>query len=505
MSLASRLSASFLAALAVVLVGFSVALQSLAVHHLHRLIDERLDAALTTLAAAAEVGPEGVEWEPDERVLGVGHEAGADQVRWVVRDVRGRLLDQSPNLNPRRLSPEFPEDPAPGRLRGRDGRTWMVKSRRLTAPAAIAPSAIAPAAGQPEDWPVQGRHPALILVAYAPLGPTEATLGRLGLTLLLLSTVLWLAAAAVNRRLCRRGLAPLTQMAVAARDADAEDRHERLPVPKTGDELEDLGQAFNGLLDRLHETLEQQRRFTGDASHQLRTPLAGLLSQVDVVLRRERPAEEYRRVLGIVRRKAVHLQQIIESLLFLARTEAEAGRPEPVVIDLAAWVPEHLRGWSGHARGPDLRADEPRHGPRPLWVRVHPTLLAQAVDNLLDNACKYSPPNTPIVVRTGPQPGVVSLAVEDQGEGLSAEGQARAFEPFYRAPGAARHDQPGVGLGLAVARRIVTAFGGTISAQGRPGHGSCFTILLPEAPAPPIPPPDLARPAPVVTADRLLE
>lgn len=496
MSLASRLSMSFLAALAIVLIGFSATLDGLAVHHLYRLIDERLDSALTTLTAAAEVGPEGVEWEPDERVLGVGLDAGADQLRWVVRDAGGRLIDQSPNLNPRRLSPDLPEEPTAGRFSGRDGRPWMVKSRRLTVSDAFQRKAL----GDLPDALALGRHSALILVAYAPLGPTEATLNRLRLTLIALSTALWLVAAAVNRRLCRRGLAPLTEMAMAARDADAEDRRERLPVPKTGDELEDLGQAFNGLLDRLHETLQQQRRFTGDASHQLRTPLAGLLGQVDVVLRRDRPPEEYRRVLGIVRHKAVHLQQIIESLLFLARTEAEAGRPEPVVIDLACWVPEHLGGWSGHARGPDLRMEA--LCPGPLWVRVHPLLLAQAVDNLLDNACKYSPPNTSILVRMGRQGGLVSLAVKDQGDGLSAEGQARAFEPFYRAPEAARRDQRGVGLGLAVARRIVTAFGGTISAHGALGQGSCFTIELPAAPVPPPLQEEPAVPQPVTMADQ---
>lgn len=494
MSLASRLSASFLAALAIVLIGFSVALDGLAVHYLHRLIDERLDSALTTLAAAAEVGPEGVEWEPDERVLGVGLDAGADQLRWVVRDASGRLIDRSPNLNPRRLSLDLLEKPiTAGRFSGRDGRPWMVKSRRLTAPEVFQ---------EPLDSPkafAQGRHPALILVAYAPLGPTEAALNRLGLTLIVLSTVLWLVAAAVNRRLCRRGLAPLTAMAMAARVADAEDRRERLPVPQTGDELEDLGQAFNGLLDRLHETLQQQRRFTGDASHQLRTPLAGLLGQVDVVLRRDRSPEEYRRVLGIVRHKAVHLQQIIESLLFLARTEAEAGRPEPVVIDLAAWVHEHLEGWSGHARGSDLRVET--SDPGPLWVRVHPLLLAQAVDNLLDNACKYGPQKTPIVLRTGWRAGLVSLTVEDQGEGLSTEGQARAFEPFYRAPEAARRDQRGVGLGLAVVRRIVTAFGGTVSAQGALGQGSRFTIELPPAIVPTALHENPKDPEPAVLAD----
>ena len=112
---------------------------------------------------------------------------------------------------------------------------------------------------------------------------------------------------------------------MAARDADAADPRTRLPLPGTQDELEDLGSAFNGLLDRLHEALERQRRFTGDASHQLRTPLTGLLSQVEVALRLERPPGEYQRVLKVVRAKGVQLRQIIESLLFLARAESESG------------------------------------------------------------------------------------------------------------------------------------------------------------------------------------
>jgi signal transduction histidine kinase len=468
MSLASRLSAFFLVALGAVLAGFSATLYALASHHLYLQVDERLDAALATLAAAAEVGPGGVEWEPDERELGLGRDPGADQVRWVVRDDRGRVLDRSANLNPRRLPPETPVPPV-GRTQGRDGRPWRAKDRRV---AATGPQ---PSAAEPRPGP---GYPALTLVAFAPLGPTEATLRRLALTLTLLSTALWLLAAVAGRRLCRRALAPLSRMAVAARDADADDPGARLPLPGTGDELEDLGRAFNGLLGRLHEALERQRRFTGDASHQLRTPLAGLLSQVDVALRRERPPAEYQRVLGVVRAKAAQLKQILESLLFLARAGSESGRPDLEAVDLAAWVPEHLRGWSHHPRAGDLRASSDGGGP--LWVRAHPPLLAQLVDNLLENAAKYSPPGTPIDVRLERRPGHIALAVEDRGRGLSAEEQARVFQPFYRTPDARSQGQAGVGLGLAVAERIATAFGGTIRVTSRPGAGSRFEVAFPE-------------------------
>ena len=105
-----------------------------------------------------------------------------------------------------------------------------------------------------------------------------------------------------------------------------------------GDELQDLGESFNDLLARLHEAFERQRRFTGDASHQLRTPLAAMLGQVDVALRRDRPGEDYRRVLTLVRDKTLHLSQIVEMLLFLARADAEAETPGSEEVDLAAWI-----------------------------------------------------------------------------------------------------------------------------------------------------------------------
>jgi signal transduction histidine kinase len=475
MSLASRLSAFFLVALGAVLAGFSATLYALASHHLHLQLDERLDAALATLAAAAEVGPGGVEWEPDERELGLGRDSGADQVRWVVRDDRGRVLDRSANLNPRRLSPETPASPG-GRTRGRDGRPWRAKARRV---AATGPPGLAEAEARPGPG-----YPALTLVAFAPLGPTESTLRRLALTLTLLSTGLWLLAAVAGRRLCRRALAPLSRMAVAARDADAADPGARLPLPGTNDELEDLGRAFNGLLGRLHEALERQRRFTGDASHQLRTPLAGLLSQVDVALRRERPPAEYQRVLRVVKAKAAQLRQVLESLLFLARAGSESGRPELEAVDLSGWVPEHLQGWSNHPRAGDIRASSDGGGP--LWVRAHAPLLAQLVDNLLENAAKYSRPGTPIGVQLERRPGRAVLAVEDRGRGLTAEEQARVFQPFYRTPDARSQGQAGVGLGLAVAERIATAFGGTIRVTSRPGEGSRFEVAFPETAARPV-------------------
>ena len=251
--------------------------------------------------------------------------------------------------------------------------------------------------------------------------------------------------------------------------------------PGTGDELEDLGRAFNALLDRRRAELERQQRFTGDASHQLRTPVAGLLSLVEVVRRRPRPAEEYEQTLDQVHREANRLRQIVDSLLFLARTEAESEPLKGEPIDLAAWVPPALARWRSHKRADDLRFEGPDHG---VWTRAHAPLLAQAVENLVDNAFKYSEPGSPITVRVWREPGAACLAVEDHGCGLNPEEAASAFEPFYQSPRARLIGRGGVGLGLSVVQRIVDAARGSIRVESRPGQGSRFTIRLPEDVAP---------------------
>ena len=235
---------------------------------------------------------------------------------------------------------------------------------------------------------------------------------------------------------CRRALAPVTRMAEAACAMGGAHLDGRLPAAGSGDELADLSVAFNGLLDRLQESFDRQRQFTGDASHQLRTPLTALLGQIEVALRRERPSEEYRRVLSSVQRQALSLRRIVETLLFLARADAEAQLPKLERVDLAEWLSEHLRSWADHPRVGDLR---PQWAPgNPVWAKVQPPLLGELVNNLIDNACKYSRPGTPITLRLGHEEGMVFLAVEDEGCGVGLEDQQHLFELFYRSAQALR-------------------------------------------------------------------
>jgi signal transduction histidine kinase len=480
MSITNRLSLFFLAALGLALVGFSVTLYALASRHLRQQTDHRLDAAMHTLVAAIEVHPGDVEWEPLERHVTLGDDPALDRVRWAVHDPAGRLVDCSPNLA------------VPGALDVGGG--WLLRARRVRA-------------GQFEPGPVEGRPDrsrgvlrdgfgdgqlpgetalpndrtyqgdALVLTVAASLEPRRATLHLLALALAGVSSLIWLTAAVWGRWLCRRALAPIFEMAASARSIRRQpDTGAFLDVRPTRDELEDLGGAFNDVLAGLREALERQRRFTGDASHQLRTPLTAMLGQVDVALRKERSPAEYQRVLALLRRRGEQLQQIIKSLLFLARAEANAPLPETGVFDLGPWCRSWLESWRDHPRAADL---DLRTCGRPAWVRTQPALLGQVLDNLLDNACKYSEPGTPILVSVEARDGESALTVADRGCGIEPDEQALVLEPFYRARHARWLGKPGLGLGLAVVGRLVAMMGGKVRLASTPGQGSEFSVVLP--------------------------
>jgi heavy metal sensor kinase len=479
MTLTTRLSLFFLAALALVLAGFSATLYLLADNYLYRQAGERLESNVNMLIAAAEVGPDGVEWEPGERSLALDEVWNNGPVRWAVTDGEGRWLDGSRQVVDGRWIADPPPLPTVHQETPQDllwqGQHWRVLERRLEADSTKKPT-------EPPSQEGQGhKYPLVVLTVGVSLQPLQGTLRNLGMALAGVSAGIWLLACIMGRWFCRRALSPVRRMATAARGMDAAHLCERLPGADTGDELADLSNAFNDLLDRLQESFERQRRFTGDASHQLRTPLTAMLGQTDVALRRERSPEEYQRAFASVRDQVLHLREMVEMLLFLARTESEAKLPDRETIDLADWMSAHLEARADHPWAEDVHLACAADGP--LYVEVQTPLLSQLVDNLLDNACKYSAPGTPVIVRLRREEGAVVLAVEDAGCGIAEQELTRIFEPFYRAPDARRAGTAGVGLGLAIANRIAIAFGGTMSVDSEPGRGSRFTLRLPAAAA----------------------
>jgi signal transduction histidine kinase len=484
MSLTNRLSLFFLASLAVILAGFSLALYAIAATHLYRQADQRLEAAMQTLVASTEVFPDRIEWEPLLRRITLGEDDGVEQVRWTVHAADGRLVDCSRNL----------EVPRTKSVPALDARAWRLTAARVSAgtfqpqfledwatprlgtfhepfPAGIAPGT------SPLQHDRTFTDKELVLTVAIAQEPIDATLRQLATWMGLLSLAVWLVAALGGRWMCRSALAPVIRMADSARAIRrGAGEGEFLDVAPTRDELQDLGIAFNELLADLRESLDRQQRFTADASHQLRTPLGAMLAAVEVALRQERSPAEYQRVLGAVRRRGRQLTQIIESLLFLARPDDASVLPEPECVDLADWCRTWLAGWQEQARAADIVL-QPDAGA--FFIRTHPSLLGQILDNLLDNACKYSEPGTPVLVRLAAADGCMTLTVTDRGCGIDEADRVRVFEPFFRSKTARSLGKPGTGLGLTVAHRLVRILGGSLEVISQTGQGSAFCIRLP--------------------------
>jgi signal transduction histidine kinase len=471
MKLSTRVSLFFLAWLAVTLAGFSLGLYLLVGRHLRHEVDQHLRGALATLTAAVEIKKDGVEWEPHQRRLLVS----TGEVRWLVRDERGRTVRGSQDDIPAEVLAQADRRGAEFDLADLAApQRWRTAQVRLVPDSSIPVKKGEQRSDDQQGGPDEFKYAALVVTVAAPLGPVEDTLSSLAAALGGLSLVVWLAAALTGRWLCQRMLAPISHMADSARSISASEPASRLAVARSGDELEELGRSFNGLLDRLQEAFERQRRFTGEASHQLRTPVAVLLGQVEVALRRDRPAEEYRRVLGVVAEQAGRLQRIVEMLLFLARADAEAALPGLAPLEVRPWLEEHLRTWRDHPRAAAIHLAA---GDGSVCALAHAPLLGQVVDILLDNACKYSPPGSPITVSLAGSDGHILLSVEDAGRGIDPDDLPRVFEPFFRSPRLAGAEG-GVGLGLAIARRVTAAMGGTVEAQSEPGRGSRFVVAL---------------------------
>ena len=239
MTLATRLSAFFLAALAVVLLGFSLALYILAEGYLYRQLDGQLAAALEMLVAAVDVEADGLKWHPaEDRPVTLGADAGPENIRFVVVDDRGRTVAHSANYVAADFPSQWRPTAWPARLSeaafGASGH-WRLAARRF-------------AAAQPDQHDANDDHNAndeaatLDLIAGISSSSVAASVRELGLALLMLSTTFWVACAVVGRWLCHRALSPLTRMATAARQMTATDLSRQLPSPQTGDELEGSAQ-----------------------------------------------------------------------------------------------------------------------------------------------------------------------------------------------------------------------------------------------------------------------
>ncbi|MFE9691181.1 sensor histidine kinase [Micromonospora sp. NPDC005806] len=280
-----------------------------------------------------------------------------------------------------------------------------------------------------------------------------------------------------------RALRPLHQVTNTARRLGEATLDQRIGWSGADDEVAELAKTFDAMLDRIAAAFEAQKRFVANASHELRTPLAVMRTEIDVTLSDdEADIAEYRRMATVVRDASERANGLVDALLVLARSEAQAGRrlARRAESDLAVGTSNAL---SAMAREVERIGLKVHTSLRPAPVVGDPGLLDRLAGNLVENAVRYNHLHGRLWVRTGTDGRRSWLVVGNTGFEVAQADVPGLFEPFRRG-GQERTGARGSGLGLSIVRAVCDAHGGTVKVVAQPGGGLEVTVTLPSADAP---------------------
>jgi signal transduction histidine kinase len=313
--------------------------------------------------------------------------------------------------------------------------------------------------------PVDAPTGARFVIVGATLSDRQEALDRLLAAFAVGGTAALVVSSVAGWLVSGGALRPVERMRVEASAISALEPDRRLPVPHTQDELARLASTLNRMLDRLQEAMARERRFVDDASHELRTPLGVLKAELDVALARARTPDELEQALRRASGETDRLAALADDLLVLARAEGGRLPVRRADASLASIVDDacRARARSAEAAGVAFEVDVPA---RP--VRIDAVRCRQAIDNLLDNAIRHSPPGGVVRVEAEHVDHHLRILVADDGPGFPPAFLDRAFQPFARAD----RDHDGAGLGLAIARAVAEGHGGTATAENPPGGGA---------------------------------
>lgn len=286
--------------------------------------------------------------------------------------------------------------------------------------------------------------------------------------------------AAAGYYMAKRALEPIQEITSTARGVAAGDLSRRLKSKSQDKEIRVLVRVLNKMFADLEASFQGQKRFTADASHELRLPLTILKGEIEVALRHPRSEEEYQQILRQQLGTIDRIQRIVNDLLTLARSDAGQLELVQTSVDLSLLLQEvgqqHLILFDGQNVSLEMDIEDD------MEIIGEASQLERTVMNLLSNAFKHAPEHSTIHLSARTANGSVIITVRDEGPGIAEEQQDRLFDRFFRADDArCRKDGEGAGLGLAICKRIVEAHAGKIKVQSTPGEGASFIIRLPLA------------------------
>ncbi len=314
------------------------------------------------------------------------------------------------------------------------------------------------------------------IVAHASLDSISSQLSDLRRIFCVVLPLALLAAGLGGFLLATRSLAPVVSMSKQAQEISDRNLDRRLQIGVANEELSRLATSFNELLERLDRSFEAMKRFTADASHELRTSLAVIRGEVDVALAQDRQPGEYMQSLRIVQDEAKRLSRLVDDLLSLSR--ADTGQ-RPVLLEefyLNDLIEECCRSVQALAAARNIRLIGP-----PLddvSYRGDEELMRRLIFNLLDNAIRYTPPGGVVSVKLDNDSDRLRIVVSDTGIGIPAEAVPHVFERFYRVDKVRSRQDGGFGLGLAIVKWIAESHNGSVELTSSPQEGSTFTVTL---------------------------
>ncbi len=282
------------------------------------------------------------------------------------------------------------------------------------------------------------------------------------------------AAVAGGFILVRRALLPVEYITLKAEQISQHNLSERLPVERSGDEIEQLSVSLNNMISRLEDAMRSSKQFVADASHELRTPLTVMRGELESLAQDRSLGREVRESLGSVLEEVDRLAEIVEGLLSLSRLDAGESAVDWGRVDLGRLAADTADQMALMAldKRIELKCD-----PHPeVWVEGDRARLKQVIVNLLDNAIKYTAPGGAVRMSVRADGAQAVLEVRDSGIGIPPEALAEVFKRFYRVDEARSREPGGAGLGLSIVKSICAAHGAEVEVTSSAGAGSTFCV-----------------------------
>lgn len=371
-------------------------------------------------------------------------------------DLKGKTMDRSPNMGENHLI----FDPVlTGGRESRNIKLGIQEVRQVQIPLNY-----------------EGNSQGYLLVATS-FQESREVLTNLRNVLLLLYPGILLSLFFSMRFLAGKSIDPIREIIQKTNQITQSNLNERVPETEQNDEIGQLTRSINNLLSRLEQALIREKQFTSDASHELRTPLAVLRGTLEVLIRKPRTAEEYKEKIHTSLKSIDRMSLMIDQLLALARV----SKPNMANLDeleLHTFT-EEIADMAKKETGRSIRFHS--YLSEPLFVTVNEDNLTMILNNLIQNAVKYSDADTEIELAVGIHESQPFISVEDHGRGIAKDSLDKIFDSFYREPDVIEQVIPGTGLGLALVKKLAIESGITVEVISEKGSGSSFRLFFNQA------------------------